>query len=176
MAPEQARGRGKSVGPTADVYAVGAILYEVLTGRPPFQGETTLETIHQVLDVEPISPRRLNPKVPVNLEVICLKCLEKEPQLRYAAAADLADDLRRFLEGRPICARPRGALDRMLRSARRQPVVAGLTTVVLVAAFVLVAGGIHYHFSMRTALRETDAEKHEPRQTCARRWLPWTSS
>src|SRR5262249_5924389 len=126
MAPEQAMGQTHVIGPAVDIYALGAILYELLTGRPPFRAETAGGTVLEVISQEPASPSRLNAKVPRDLETVCLKCLRKEPQKRYASAAALADDLRRFLDGRPIQARPLGWGGRFWRWARRNPAAAAL--------------------------------------------------
>jgi serine/threonine protein kinase len=119
MAPEQAAGRSRDIGPTVDIYALGAILYEMLTGRPPFQADTWNETVEQVLHDEPSPPTRWRPDVPADLETVCLRCLEKAPARRYANAADLADDLGRFLEGKPVAAVPLGETDRLARLAAR---------------------------------------------------------
>jgi len=119
MPPEQAAGHAGDIGPAADVYALGAIFYELLTDRPPFVGQTWQETIDQVLHAEPSLPSRLRSEVPVDLETICLKCLEKEPARRYASAAGLADDLDRFLSGKPITAVPLGPVERLARFAAR---------------------------------------------------------
>jgi WD40 repeat protein len=146
MAPEQAWGKSKlqAVGPAVDIYALGAILYEMLTGRPPFLGDSALDTLQQVAsDAEPVSPTRLQPKVPRDLETICLKCLQKTPSRRYATAADLAADLRRFQSGQTIIARPVSHWERAVKWARRRPLVAALSalcTLLAVVGFALVLG------------------------------------
>jgi hypothetical protein len=119
MAPEQAAGRTHEIGAAADIHALGAILYEMLTGRPPFRGATAIETIEQVRTLEPVPPRDLRPGIPRDLETICLKCLEKEPERRYSTAAALADDLKRYLDGEAIVARPAGTMGRLTRTLGR---------------------------------------------------------
>ncbi len=142
MAPEQAQGKTDAAGPAADIYALGAILYEMLTGRPPFRAETAAETVHQLLSQDPVPPSRLNGKVPRDLEIICLTCLRKEPRLRYTTAAALADDLDRFLRGEPIAARPEGRLRRFARRIRRRPTLSVAVAVSTLFALALIGGGL----------------------------------
>jgi serine/threonine-protein kinase len=144
MAPEQARGQKQAIGPAVDVYALGAILYELLTGRPPFHGETAAATIHQVTTQEPVPPSRLNPAVPRDLDTVSLKCLHKDPGRRYASAAALADDLRRFGEGRPIQARPLSWGARFWRWCRRNPTAAALLATALVMVGLASGGGMWF--------------------------------
>jgi serine/threonine-protein kinase len=140
MAPEQATGRIKSVGPKTDVYGMGAILYEILTGRPPFRSESFSETLARVLEDEPESPRRLRPDIPVELEAICLKCLSKGPADRYDTAGKLAEELDRFRHGLPlVLTHPRGQLGRLVRWVRREPGLATRLTVVMGCTAVIGA-------------------------------------
>jgi eukaryotic-like serine/threonine-protein kinase len=140
MSPEQAGGDPRAVGPAADVYSLGALLYELLTGQVVFRGLTLLDTLDQIRHREPVSPRLLQPKVPRDLETACLKCLQKDPRRRYACARALADDLRAFLEQRPIQARPVGRVERLGRWCRRQPVLAALSAALVVAVAAGLAG------------------------------------
>ena len=128
MAPEQARGEKDEIGPAADIYALGILLYEMLAGRPPFRAATTLETLRQVVSEETVPPSQLQRYIPRDLETICLKCLRKDPRNRYPTAVALADDLRRFINGEPIQARSRRPLERVWRWCRRYPVAASLLT------------------------------------------------
>jgi len=139
MAPEQAAGKVRDTGPAADVYGLGALLYECLTDQPPFSAETTLETLQQVLEREPVPPSRRGVGVPRDLETICLKCLNKLPTRRYASAEDLADDLQRFQAGEPIRARAVGAAERTWKWARRRPALTALLGLVLLAMVGLSA-------------------------------------
>src|SRR5262249_17373603 len=140
----------------ADVYALGAILYELLTGRPPFQAPTTLEVMNQVSDLDCVPPSRWFPQVPRDLEVICLKCLQKEPARRYASALAVAEDLLGFQQGKPIRVRPVSRLERMRKWARRRPAVAALTLAVLaLMLFVMVAAPL---VAFREARLRGDAE------------------
>jgi tRNA A-37 threonylcarbamoyl transferase component Bud32/Tfp pilus assembly protein PilF len=142
MAPEQARGDSRDVGPAADLHALGVILYELLTGRVPFQGAAVLETLRLVQEAEPVPPRRLQPAVPRDLDTICLKCLHKEPARRYASAALLADDLDRFLHDRPIQARATPAWERARKLARRNPAKALAAAVALVVVLTAAGGAL----------------------------------
>ncbi len=144
MAPEQAQGRSRQVGPATDVYGLGAILYACLTGRPPFQAKDPLDIILQVLNDEPVSPSQVRPGLPADLVSICLKCLDKRPGRRYASALALADDLRRFLDGEPIRARPTSLSQRAVKWARRRPAAALGLALVAFLIFSTVGGALWY--------------------------------
>lgn len=141
MSPEQAIGRQGTIGPSTDIYSLGAVLYEMLTGRPPFRAETPAETERQVIAEDPAPPSRLNSKVPRDLETICITCLSKDPQRRYSSAAALAKDLRRYLRGEPIAARRAGSLERVLKWIRRKPAQAAMLAMSGVLTLGLLGGG-----------------------------------
>jgi serine/threonine protein kinase/WD40 repeat protein len=174
MAPEQAAGHASKIGPTADVYSLGAILYELLTGRPPFRGETPMATLQQVLASEPVSIRLLTPNVPHDLATICSKCLRREPDQRYQSAAELADDLARHLSDQPIRARPISRAERAWRWCRRNPALATLAGTV--ALLLIAVAGISSLASIRLGdqlqktARAEDAERSAKLDAQARLW------
>jgi serine/threonine protein kinase len=152
MPPEQASGQREKIGVTSDVYSLGAILYHALTGRPPFAGQSVADTLKQVENKEPIAPRLLSPSVPRDLETICLKCLQKEPGKRYMSAEALAAELGRFLCDEPIQAHPVSRPEKIWRWCRRNPVVASLTAVIVVAVIAGTAGWLQVKASRQKAL------------------------
>jgi tetratricopeptide (TPR) repeat protein len=154
MSPEQSAGGRAKVSPRSDVYCLGATLYHLLTRRAPFQGDTPAEVMHQVLTREPVKPRLLDPDIPRDLETICLKCLEKEPARRYASARMVAEELSRFLDDRPILARPVRMPERIWRWGRRKPLVAGLAVVLAVSLMLALWFGRQAHLSSQLAERE----------------------
>jgi len=168
MAPEQADGQTRNLSPACDVYALGVILYESLTGRPPFKATTTLDTILQVLGDEPVSPRQILPAIPRDLETICLKCLQKEPRKRYDSALSLADELRRFLNGEPILARPVGLVEQGWRWCRRKPLVAGLIAGVIVSILTGFLASLLFAFQAQASAKDA-REAQEAAETNARR-------
>jgi len=141
MPPEQASGETDTIGPAADIYSLGAILYALLTGRPPFQSANVMDTLVAVLEQEPVAPRQLNPALDVDLETICLKCLEKDATRRYGTADELVSELGRYLNGEPIHARPIGKLERGWRWCKRKPALAGLSGLAMVLLLTLGIGG-----------------------------------
>ncbi|MCE9530291.1 MAG: protein kinase [Planctomycetes bacterium] len=167
IAPEQAAGKNRDVGPLVDVYALGAILYELLTGRPPFRGESALDTVLQVMSEEPVSPRRLQPKVPRDLETICLTCLQKTPAKRYQSAQELADDLRRFLNHEPIAARPIGSWERLVKWAKRHPAIATSLFISIFALVTLLSISFYFNLEMRQSADEKEIEANKAREAQA---------
>jgi WD40 repeat protein len=157
MAPEQASGRTREAGPAADIYSLGAILYECLTGRPPFRGQTLVETLDLVRSQEPVPPTHWQKKVPPDLETICLKCLRKEPEQRYTSAAELADDLVRWQQGEPIRARPVGSVERAVKWVQRNPVPTAAAVAVVLA---LVAGATVSYLGYREAVEQANIAKN----------------
>ena len=153
MAPEQAGGKTREIGPAVDIYALGAILYELLVGRPPFKAGNPIDTVRQVIEQEPVPPRQLEPRVPYDLETICLKCLEKEPARRFGTAAELADDLRRFVEGDPILARPTPAWERAWKWGRRRPAIVALLALIPLTVASVVLFVFWHNVSLRGQLQ-----------------------
>jgi serine/threonine protein kinase len=160
LSPEQAEGKTREIGPATDIYALGAILYEMLTGRPPFQGESTLDILEQVRLHDPIPPSRFQRKVPCDLDTICLKCLEKEPGKRYPSAGHLADDLRRFLAGQPILARPAPLWEQGVKWAKRKPALAALLAVTAAALLTLLAGWAVFTAELHTERNLAEQQRH----------------
>jgi tetratricopeptide (TPR) repeat protein len=177
MAPEQANARTDQISPLTDVYALGAVLYELLTGRPPFKGATAQDTLEQIRTEEPVLLHLLQPSCPRDLETICLKCLRKDPARRYQSAAELAADLGRFLAGEPIRARPVGALERTAKWARRKPAQAALAVALVLAAVVAAAGGVFYGLykdqeaTVLAQREEAARQRAERRRRIDRLWL-----
>jgi len=157
MAPEQAEGRSKLVGTTTDVYALGAIFYELIAGHPPFRAPTALETLNLVRTAEPVPPSRFQPGLPKAAETICMRCLEKSPARRYASADGLAEDLRRFTAGESILAHPTPRWEQAWRWTRRRPALAAAAGVTAVALVMLLGGGLYYNARLRDAVQKAQS-------------------
>jgi tetratricopeptide (TPR) repeat protein len=159
MAPEQARGDTKLAGPAADIYSLGAILYEMLTGRPPFKGVSAMDTVKQVLEIEPVSPSRVQHRVPRDLETICLKSLQKDPRKRYATAKEMADDLNRYLLGEPVRARRTPLIERGIKWTKRHPTVALASAFAFLGLVSLLSYGAWYWNHQRVL--QLIAQRHD---------------
>ncbi len=157
MAPEQAK--GQTIGPPVDIYALGAILYELITGRPPFRAATAWDTIQQVVTDDPVPPRRMQSKLPSDLNTICMKCLQKLPRQRYGSALALAEDLRHFLDDEPIMARPIGSSERILKWAKRRPSRAALIAVCFLGSLILLASWFKYSMDLSEANTQIRKER-----------------
>jgi eukaryotic-like serine/threonine-protein kinase len=168
MAPEQAEGDPSRVGPASDIHALGAIFYETLTGRPPFANPSALVTLELVRTAEAPPPRRVRPGIPRDLETVALKCLEKSPSKRYSSARSLAEDLRRWLDGEPIRARPVGPLERLAKWARRRPWAAAFAGLGVLASAALVVGVLAHNASLRAEVARTEQKAEEAKAQRAR--------
>lgn len=163
ISPEQAEGRPQNIGPPTDVYSLGALLYHLLTRQPPFQAETLPTLLKQVVETDPVPPRRLNPSIPTDLETICLKCLEKETGSRYLTAQAMAEDLERFLQGETILARPVGILAKVTKWCRRRPALAGMAAGLL-TVFVLGLGGVLWQWQRATRMARAELQQRQRAQ------------
>ncbi|MFO1500493.1 MAG: protein kinase [Verrucomicrobiota bacterium] len=171
MAPEQAAGNTRDVTTSADVYGLGAVLYELITGRPPFVGATAVETVRKVVEEPPVSPARINPAVSRDLATICLKCLEKEPARRYRSATVLAEELERFRQGEPILARPVSAPEQVWRWCKRKPAIASLSLAAILIFVVGLAGVLWQWRRAELSRRQAQLSNQELRRTLAH--LEW---
>ncbi|MBL9126075.1 MAG: serine/threonine protein kinase, partial [Verrucomicrobiales bacterium] len=161
VAPEQAQGVARSASPLADVYSLGAVMYEMLACRPPFLAETEVATVHRIVHDEPVAPCVIDPRIPIDLQTICLKCLEKEPRRRYGSAREMAEDLGRWLGGAPISARPQRSSEKAIRWVRRNPLPASLGLVALVLLLATVGVSIRHARLTTTATRSLSAANRE---------------
>ncbi len=163
MSPEQAGGRSRDIGPASDIYSLGALLYHLLTRQPPFQADTLTTLLKQVIETDPVPPRLLNPGIPRDLETVCLKCLEKEARRRYSSSQELAEELGRFLEDKPIHARPVSAAGKAWKWCRRRPTLAGVTTA-LVLTYVLGFGGVLWQWRATRHIAEAELRQRQRTQ------------
>jgi serine/threonine protein kinase len=164
MSPEQSRGNQKEVGPPSDIYSLGVVLYEFLIGRPPLVADNVMQTLQMVNDVDPVPPRHIQPVIARDLDTICMKCLRKDPAKRYATATDLADDLERFLDGRPILARPLGPVGRLYRWCKRNSRLAAALVGIIMLLCSLVTLGIQYVILQKNLLRQAEASANRERE------------